>query len=299
MFVTLTYLWPWPWPTPLITISSPYPKSQLLSGFCAGVFGGAINTPGDTIRTVVQKRILSSSRWLTLTPRVVCCSNTHILYTQLQTHPQQQQVINPLDWPAVVTYTCYLHLFICIIHFLTAARFSELDDRTIYSTPTNPPWFMLLIPLAFLDLCYLFDWPPPLINTTIYVTNPPSFIQLTPSDTSATFLGVGREIYKARGLGGLYAGNIIAPLSNGSVKSSHPSQIIASQSNHRIPVKYLIRPIKSSHPVQIFGCLVNINTPYQQCIPTHASSHITSHTPYHCSNTPSTLTSFMFKAFHL
>jgi solute carrier family 25 2-oxodicarboxylate transporter 21 len=32
---------------------------QLLSGFLAGVFGAAINTPGDTIRTVLQKRILA------------------------------------------------------------------------------------------------------------------------------------------------------------------------------------------------------------------------------------------------
>lgn len=33
--------------------------SQLLSGFLAGVFGAAINTPGDTLRTVLQKRVLS------------------------------------------------------------------------------------------------------------------------------------------------------------------------------------------------------------------------------------------------
>eukprot|EP00596_Hydrurales_sp_CCMP1899_P001212 CAMPEP_0119036202 /NCGR_PEP_ID=MMETSP1177-20130426/3730_1 /TAXON_ID=2985 /ORGANISM="Ochromonas sp, Strain CCMP1899" /LENGTH=304 /DNA_ID=CAMNT_0006995647 /DNA_START=244 /DNA_END=1158 /DNA_ORIENTATION=+ len=34
--------------------------SQLVSGFCAGVFGAMINTPGDTVRTVVQKRVLGS-----------------------------------------------------------------------------------------------------------------------------------------------------------------------------------------------------------------------------------------------
>jgi len=32
--------------------------SQLLSGFLAGVFGAALNTPCDTIRSVVQKRVL-------------------------------------------------------------------------------------------------------------------------------------------------------------------------------------------------------------------------------------------------
>ena len=32
--------------------------SQLTSGFCAGVFGAALNTPADTIRSNVQKRIL-------------------------------------------------------------------------------------------------------------------------------------------------------------------------------------------------------------------------------------------------
>jgi solute carrier family 25 (mitochondrial 2-oxodicarboxylate transporter), member 21 len=31
-----------------------------LSGFCAGVFGAAINTPGDTVRTVIQKRMLGN-----------------------------------------------------------------------------------------------------------------------------------------------------------------------------------------------------------------------------------------------
>jgi len=35
--------------------------SQLLSGFLAGVFGALLNCPGDTIRTVVQKRIISQS----------------------------------------------------------------------------------------------------------------------------------------------------------------------------------------------------------------------------------------------
>jgi len=32
--------------------------SQLASGFMAGVFGAALNTPGDTVRTVLQKRVL-------------------------------------------------------------------------------------------------------------------------------------------------------------------------------------------------------------------------------------------------
>ena len=35
--------------------------SQLLSGFLAGVFGALINTPGDTLRTVLQKRVLSNA----------------------------------------------------------------------------------------------------------------------------------------------------------------------------------------------------------------------------------------------
>jgi hypothetical protein len=32
--------------------------SQLLSGFLAGVFGAALNTPGDTIRSALQKKVL-------------------------------------------------------------------------------------------------------------------------------------------------------------------------------------------------------------------------------------------------
>ena len=34
---------------------------QLFSGFAAGVFGAAFNTPGDTIRTVIQKSILGGN----------------------------------------------------------------------------------------------------------------------------------------------------------------------------------------------------------------------------------------------
>jgi solute carrier family 25 (mitochondrial 2-oxodicarboxylate transporter), member 21 len=34
--------------------------SQLLSGFFAGVFGACLNTPGDTIRSTLQKRVLSA-----------------------------------------------------------------------------------------------------------------------------------------------------------------------------------------------------------------------------------------------
>jgi len=34
---------------------------QLLSGFFAGVFGALINTPGDTLRTVLQKQVLSGA----------------------------------------------------------------------------------------------------------------------------------------------------------------------------------------------------------------------------------------------
>eukprot|EP01041_Mallomonas_annulata_P010646 gene10646-22226_t len=41
-------------------IPSAKTSSQLISGFCAGVFGASLNTPGDTIRTVVQKRILGN-----------------------------------------------------------------------------------------------------------------------------------------------------------------------------------------------------------------------------------------------
>lgn len=33
--------------------------SQLLSGFLAGVFGTALNTPGDTVRSLIQKRVFS------------------------------------------------------------------------------------------------------------------------------------------------------------------------------------------------------------------------------------------------
>ena len=42
------------------TVSNPSAKtiSQLTSGFFAWVFGAALNTPGDTIRSNVQKRIL-------------------------------------------------------------------------------------------------------------------------------------------------------------------------------------------------------------------------------------------------
>jgi solute carrier family 25 2-oxodicarboxylate transporter 21 len=35
--------------------------TQLLSGFLAGVFGACLNTPGDTIRTTVQKRVLGAA----------------------------------------------------------------------------------------------------------------------------------------------------------------------------------------------------------------------------------------------
>ena len=31
----------------------------MLSGFLAGVFGACINTPGDTIRSTIQKQVLS------------------------------------------------------------------------------------------------------------------------------------------------------------------------------------------------------------------------------------------------
>ena len=34
--------------------------TQLASGFCAGVFGACFNTPGDTCRTIVQKRIFNN-----------------------------------------------------------------------------------------------------------------------------------------------------------------------------------------------------------------------------------------------
>lgn len=34
---------------------------QLLSGFVAGVFGAAFNTPGDTIRTVIQKSVIGGA----------------------------------------------------------------------------------------------------------------------------------------------------------------------------------------------------------------------------------------------
>jgi len=34
--------------------------NRITSGFCAGVFGACLNTPGDTVRTVVQKRIFNN-----------------------------------------------------------------------------------------------------------------------------------------------------------------------------------------------------------------------------------------------
>jgi len=34
--------------------------SQLISGFLAGVFGTMLNTPGDTIRSIIQKRVFSN-----------------------------------------------------------------------------------------------------------------------------------------------------------------------------------------------------------------------------------------------
>ncbi len=46
-----------------------YPKAsktlaQLLSGFLAGVFGACLNTPGDTIRSTLQKRVFQGQRGL-------------------------------------------------------------------------------------------------------------------------------------------------------------------------------------------------------------------------------------------
>ena len=47
-----------------IDFTTKYPKAsktiaQLLSGFLAGVFGACFNTPGDTIRSTLQKKVLS------------------------------------------------------------------------------------------------------------------------------------------------------------------------------------------------------------------------------------------------
>ena len=42
--------------------------TQLVSGFAAGVFGAAFNTPGDTIRTTIQKSVLSASSRSTTMP---------------------------------------------------------------------------------------------------------------------------------------------------------------------------------------------------------------------------------------
>ena len=50
-----------------------------LLGFCAGVFGAMINTPGDTIRTVVQKRVLGGLPG----KKIICCKiikNLFFLY---------------------------------------------------------------------------------------------------------------------------------------------------------------------------------------------------------------------------
>ena len=45
-------------------------------GFCAGVFGAMINTPGDTIRTVVQKRVLGGLPG----ERIICCKIIKIYF---------------------------------------------------------------------------------------------------------------------------------------------------------------------------------------------------------------------------
>jgi solute carrier family 25 2-oxodicarboxylate transporter 21 len=42
--------------------------SQLISGFAAGVFGSMFNTPGDVIRSVIQKRAFSTSVRPSITP---------------------------------------------------------------------------------------------------------------------------------------------------------------------------------------------------------------------------------------
>ena len=45
--------------------TSQHESNRIDIGFCAGVFGAMINTPGDTIRTAVQKRMLSSAPGVT------------------------------------------------------------------------------------------------------------------------------------------------------------------------------------------------------------------------------------------
>ena len=37
----------------------PDPRSSLTGGFCAGMFGAVFNTPGDVIRSTIQKRALA------------------------------------------------------------------------------------------------------------------------------------------------------------------------------------------------------------------------------------------------
>jgi len=45
--------------------------TQLLSGFAAGVFGSVFNTPGDVIRSVIQKRAVASTSRYAITPALL------------------------------------------------------------------------------------------------------------------------------------------------------------------------------------------------------------------------------------
>lgn len=58
--------------------------SQLISGFLAGVFGAALNTPCDTIRSVVQKRVLGdlvgANTFLTVGEEIVKSRGVGALY---------------------------------------------------------------------------------------------------------------------------------------------------------------------------------------------------------------------------
>ena len=72
-----------------------------LEGFCAGVFGAAINTPGDTIRTVVQKRVLGSL------PGKIPYIPYNIIWPSFPhtSHTSQQQ----FSWDLLGEYTMPIH----------------------------------------------------------------------------------------------------------------------------------------------------------------------------------------------
>ena len=95
-----------------------------LLGFCAGVFGAAINTPGDTVRTVVQKRVLGGLPGTVYKPHHThTISHCHsIVYVQhiekKATHTQG----NSLSYTLSICFVSSTHT-----HFLSLSRFLSLS----------------------------------------------------------------------------------------------------------------------------------------------------------------------------